>query len=242
MQFLKGLGIFFLVIFIGAHLIFARYYPREKTATEIIQSKHESIEKSFRSWQKEAKLPLPQRYNFSSIDTESVKDNVFITGSRTGYGGYGFLLHSADNGKTWEILWQDKKTRAAKSLFLNRTIGYLATEDGVLKTEDGGLSWKEILTIRNIPGVNLYEIDTISMTNGRLIVEFKGIPNETVESSQDFTSWRYIIYHSKRHGSRVPTKSSYDQGKTWDNLNISFKEAAQLPLLFSIIDYIINVK
>lgn len=82
-----------------------------------------------------------------SPETISVCDFrcVSAVGSHVWVGGRpgGFVLHSSDNGKTWEVQKTELPVPINGIQFLTEQIGWMVGELGsIFKTEDGGKSWK----------------------------------------------------------------------------------------------------
>ncbi|MBU0561538.1 MAG: T9SS type A sorting domain-containing protein [Bacteroidetes bacterium] len=63
-------------------------------------------------------------------------NNVFVGGD------YGHLLHSTDFGATWEDLRTSfTESGITKTFFTDPTHGWVISNEGIFKTEDGGSSW-----------------------------------------------------------------------------------------------------
>jgi len=80
------------------------------------------------------------------------KNNGWIIGDSTEYGGNGILVHTVDGGKSWT----EKKFREIffdRLFFLDRSRGAVLTEKGrLLLTTDGGKTWnKKSLPLRSTP-------------------------------------------------------------------------------------------
>ena len=62
-------------------------------------------------------------------------DTIWVTGT-------GGLLHSFDDGKSWEyILIDDQMTLFSGIFFFNETLGWIGSARGLYRTVDGGMTW-----------------------------------------------------------------------------------------------------
>ena len=78
-------------------------------------------------------------------------------------GGYGFVFHSPDRGKSWRIQWEERRERRNRFsgsypfivFFVGRLEGWVGTKNGLLYTRNGGRNWE----VRDLPrdGSYVYE-------------------------------------------------------------------------------------
>lgn len=62
-------------------------------------------------------------------------------------GGYGYIFHTTDGGKTWKCQFGEKGRHLFALHFVDENTGYAAGERGfLLKTTDGGKHWKTLST------------------------------------------------------------------------------------------------
>jgi len=62
-------------------------------------------------------------------------------------GGYGYIFHTTNGGKTWECQYGERGRHLFGLYFTDENTGYACGERGILlKTEDGGVHWKEYPT------------------------------------------------------------------------------------------------
>ena len=62
-------------------------------------------------------------------------------------GGYGYIFHTSDGGKTWECQYGERGRHLFGLYFINDKVGYACGELGfLLKTQDGGRHWRECST------------------------------------------------------------------------------------------------
>jgi photosystem II stability/assembly factor-like uncharacterized protein len=62
-------------------------------------------------------------------------------------GGYGYIFHTTDGGKTWQCQYGQRGRHLFGLYFTDENTGYACGERGVLlKTEDGGVHWKQYPT------------------------------------------------------------------------------------------------
>jgi photosystem II stability/assembly factor-like uncharacterized protein len=62
-------------------------------------------------------------------------------------GGFGYIYHTADGGKTWQCQYGERGRLLFGLDFVDINTGYACGERGfLLKTEDGGVNWKEMRT------------------------------------------------------------------------------------------------
>ena len=60
-------------------------------------------------------------------------------------GGLGYIYYTADGGKTWQCQYGERGRLLFGLDFIDRNTGYACGERGfLLKTEDGGVNWKEL--------------------------------------------------------------------------------------------------
>jgi len=62
-------------------------------------------------------------------------------------GGYGYIFHTRDGGKTWKCQYGQRGRHLFGLYFTDKNTGFTCGERGLLlKTEDGGINWKEMPT------------------------------------------------------------------------------------------------
>ena len=130
--------------------------------------------------------------------------NVWAAGYRHGYGGFGRLLHSADEGLTWEVQWQgDRRGPEAHQVrFFSDSDGFLVTTKGILGTTDGGKTWRTVLDIP-MDHAQFKDRDCITVTGQR----------EDLETTDGGKTWRKVAHSDD--GTPEVTGVSSDGGKTW---------------------------
>jgi photosystem II stability/assembly factor-like uncharacterized protein len=72
------------------------------------------------------------------------------------------LLRTADGGATWD--WVATNAPSIDLQFITNTVGYIATGSSVIKSTDGGSTWKEILKINET--TSIIEMFFIDENNG----------------------------------------------------------------------------
>jgi len=146
-------------------------------------------------------------------------------------GGYGYIFHTADGGKTWQYQYGRRGRHIFGLHFIDEKTGFACGELGfLLKTEDGGKTWKESPTTNTRRW--LYGITFKDRLNGFIVGE-----SETVlKTSDGGASWVKVEAPADRqfYGFRVfyrdidfngPTGCivgqngtiliSHDAGETW---------------------------
>lgn len=155
--------------------------------------------------------PQPGRIEFQ--DYAVVGDHVWATGYRHGYGGYGYLVHSPDGGRTWATLWQGgaEGPDALQVHFFDQTEGTLVTSAGILKTNDAGKSWAVLLDVRKLPdlGVHVVEYAQVEDRRGITVRPLGSVYGERIETTDGGATWNYV------DGSRKVRFRTYDAGRTW---------------------------
>jgi len=116
------------------------------------------------------------------MDITVIGKKAWAVGYLPGIGGYGHILHSSDNGNTWEIQWKSSTygPNPFEVEFANETEGWVAANKVILHTTDGGITWNTVWS-RGQFGAYLREFQVIDrehlqgcLSNGQILYTSDG--------------------------------------------------------------------
>ncbi len=96
------------------------------------------------------------------------KDDFFVSivfrGTEEGWAlhSHGEMYHTKDAGKTWQLLSTLPEGIWWDAYFVNLQTGFACGRNGIMKTSDGGLTWREVFN----PGIFINSIDFIDGQTG----------------------------------------------------------------------------
>jgi hypothetical protein len=138
--------------------------------------------------------------------------------------GPGCVIHSDDEGVTWQTKWEKESTRMRRIHFLDRDRGFFATYGSVWETGDGGMNWKRIFYIGNMPGMRIWWIDDLIVENDKeMVIKAVGGVNESIVTKDGGKTWELIHYHGRYYGSVEGVLRTYDGGETWEEIDVQYK-------------------
>lgn len=192
------------------------------TASEI---RRQRIEESLKSWRQNNMPSGASRYDYSfSFDEAWVWALIGVYDPQ--HPELGRILYSGDNGNNWEIKWEKERTSIQRVLALNKSEVIVFIDRQIfIKTSDGGTTWNESLTLRNIGSPS----DALLVINRGETIAFGIVPNGTNETNVSIRTndggktWEEIISHSRYYGSVTGVLRTYDGGKTWQEIDIRYK-------------------
>lgn len=133
------------------------------------------------------------------------------------------LWRSIDGGRNWKQVHQapESEKTITKARFLDGTVGWMETNSGWYKSEDGGNTWALFVTPLSFPVNKLWDVKFINQNTGwiagaalrapfREELGSKGLPNVPRHSYDDITK-------------KVLTPSIYrtdDGGRTWQRQTV----------------------
>jgi hypothetical protein len=88
-------------------------------------------------------------------DCDLAEENVWAVGYLPAIGGYGSIVYSPDSGQNWQIQWTSETFGPNPFAvdFLDMNEGFVATDDNIFQTSDGGKTWQEIFRVKSYPGL-----------------------------------------------------------------------------------------
>lgn len=102
-------------------------------------------------------------------------------------GGYGYIFHTIDGGKTWECQYGERGRHLFALHFTDEKTGYAAGERGfLLKTTDGGSNWNELPTTGTLNW--LYGMTFTDHNNGFAV----GLNETLINTSDGGKSWKKV--------------------------------------------------
>jgi len=102
-------------------------------------------------------------------------------------GGYGYIFHTTDGGKTWECQYGERGRHLFALHFTDEKTGYAAGERGfLLKTNDGGRNWDELPTTGTLNW--LYGMTFTDTNNGFAV----GLNETLIKTTDGGKSWKKI--------------------------------------------------
>ena len=146
-------------------------------------------------------------------------------------GGYGYIFHTRDGGKTWKCQYGRRGRHLFGLYFTNKNTGFACGERGfLLKTEDAGISWKELPTTGtrrwlygisfkdNLNGFAVGESETVIRTNdgGKSWVKVNATADRKFYEFRPF--YRDISFNGSTGcivGHNGSILISNDNGQTW---------------------------
>lgn len=144
---------------------------------------------SFREWEG----VLSEGY--LDVDDYAVNgENLWAVGN--GLMGVGYIFHSSDSGKSWELQWKESDRLYGSGtfpfvvFFLSETEGWVGSKDGLFYTRDGGKNWE----FNNQPRPNEdsvfggYKCEYSFYSKQRIVVRLAY--DKTYESLDGGKSWR----------------------------------------------------
>ncbi|HUV13724.1 MAG TPA: YCF48-related protein, partial [Acidobacteriota bacterium] len=154
-------------------------------------------------------------------------------------GGYGYIFHTTDGGKTWECQFAERGRLLLGLDFVNEKVGYAVGERGyLLKTKDGGEHWTALPTTGTMNW--LYGIQFTDELKGFAV----GLAETVIRTSDGGSSWTPVSAPSDRRpygfrpiyrdiafneatgcivGQNGAVLISRDQGETWSPAATFFK-------------------
>jgi len=155
-------------------------------------------------------------------------------------GGYAYLYHTTDGGKTWECQFAERGRHLFGLDFVNEDTGYACGERGFfMKTEDGGNHWKVLPTTGTMNW--LYGMTFIDENMGFAV----GLRETVIKTQDGGKSWSKIDAPADRKpygfrpiyrdisfsdntgcivGQNGSVLISHDQGETWQPAATLYKD------------------
>ncbi len=104
-------------------------------------------------------------------DYIAIEKHLWVVGD--GHMGIGFIFHSPDSGKSWELQWNEPYKPLGASYpfivyFSNETEGWVGSKSNLLYTQDGGRNWEG----RPIDGEGFYICKYWFYNNHRIVVDY----------------------------------------------------------------------
>lgn len=187
------------------------------TATEI---RDQQIEDSLETWcQKNG-----QDTHYDSYGYVTVGEHIWaIVGSRV-TPRLLRVIHSIDNGNTWEVQWENESTTWEKMQFFNQTDGLFATRWTITKTVDGGKTWNRLLTLGNMPGVSIWFVESFEAEDAQnILVYAMGHVNQAIQTVDGGETWELVVYHGRYYGSKTGNLRTYNGGESWQEIDVEYK-------------------
>lgn len=133
------------------------------------------------------------------------------------------ILHSTDAGSSWSYATMDQQGSVGRFVFPTPTIGYAAggsNDDNygkaLLKTTDGGASWRHLPPPDDTSGVEYYGIDFRDRDHGMIITSYGEPPCYNLwRTNNGGTSWDNITTNVIEHCSRNLSAITHVGGTTW---------------------------
>jgi photosystem II stability/assembly factor-like uncharacterized protein len=109
-------------------------------------------------------------------------------------GGYAYIFHTADGGKTWECQYGEKGRHLFALDFIDEKTGYACGERGFLiKTTDGGNNWN---TLSNTGTLNwLYGMTFTDENNGFAV----GLNETVIRTRNGGKTWEPVEANADRN-------------------------------------------
>jgi len=152
----NGFAVLKLIVNSGETTLTARttvtLYSVEEAENVIKGIYRNSVLEKLTRWLKENRYSISEFGSFgyaldlAVMDIAVIGKNAWAVGYLPGIGGYGHVLHSSDNGNTWEIQWKSSTygPDPFEVEFVNETEGWVAANKVILHTADGGTTWNTI--------------------------------------------------------------------------------------------------
>lgn len=161
----------------------------DKVKGEIKQNLGNWVRTNYKNWSGPASLYNVQDYTI-------LRDKVWAIGNASDdavFSGRPYLFYSSDNQKTWDIQIKGRGffNNPFRVKFLDENDGFVATENSILHTADGGKNWYVLLKENN---------------PSRIVEDLK-----ISSCSRDVP---YIQIHLRKWDQK-DVYNSYDRGKTW---------------------------
>ncbi len=168
-----------------------------------------------------AEEPCPVYLELSAVEAAGGK--LFLTGNLHTEAAtlWSVLLASEDEGKTWSepherirgaaldlIQFVDSET----GWVAGQTVGALPKEPFLLKTTDGGKSWRRVPVYEEFSYGTVDQFRFESKTHGWLVVDKRGLPNERFQRMETMTggdSWMIREMGSKPFPAARPRASDW---------------------------------
>jgi hypothetical protein len=98
-------------------------------------------------------------FSYSLDDCDSIDEQIWVIGKYWG-GGYGSIFHSPDSSQSWELQWSSGVWGPDPFAvdFITENEGWVATDDNILQTSDGGKTWQEIFRVKSYPGLKYWGV------------------------------------------------------------------------------------
>ena len=136
------------------------------------------------------------------------KRHIWVVGDGEKHKGY--IFHSPDGGKSWELQWRERKHSIFHHYgsspfvvhFLNKTEGWVGSANGLLYTQNGGKKWELIITPKNSPEDCIlgggYTCYYCFFSNRRIVIAVScDMKHKTYESLDGGRSWKKLSNYSR---------------------------------------------
>lgn len=149
--------------------------------------------------------------------------------------GYGGVFHSKDNGENWKLQYKTEGDFLEAIQFLDKKIGFLSGDYGiVMKTIDGGNTWKEIAPeyAPRITKANPMEKDSTAIIRYYYGMHFKDEDNGLLWGYEylpliGFGESRKFFYYQTATGGKTWNRIAYKRGED-DSIRVAFLSDAKL--------------
>lgn len=150
-----------------------------------------------------------------------LKDNqeIFAVGEE------GIIIRSGDNGTTWQLVKSGIKQSINEIQFVSNDVGYILSQNIMLKTENGGTTW---FPIPSYPAAKMQFISAstgfIADKNGNVYRTDDG-GHHWIKIRQGYSDDLYSLFFLNEQKGYIIGRYNYlattsDGGKTWTNINM----------------------